>query len=96
MALFKKIRRTKPESLDSINKDVLPEPTRFSPRQRIMRFYNTPRIIGRMSVVGEKESKGPVGKYFSTTSSAKRPSSAPKFACSTPPCAARYAMRGSK
>ena len=65
MALFKKIRRTKPESLDSTNKDVLPEPTHFSPRQRIMRFYNTPRIIGRMSVVGEKESKGPVGKYFS-------------------------------
>ncbi len=65
MALFKKIRRTKPESLDSANKDVLPEPTHFSPRQRIMRFYNTPRIIGRMSVVGEKESKGPVGKYFS-------------------------------
>lgn len=33
--------------------------------KRIMRFYNTPRIIGRMSVVGKKESKGPLGKYFS-------------------------------
>lgn len=65
MALFKKIKRTKPESLDSKNKESLPEPTGFSQRQRIMRFYKTPRIIGRMSVVGEKESKGPLGKYFS-------------------------------
>lgn len=36
-----------------------------SARQRIMRFFNTPRIVGKMSVVGEKESKGPMGKYFS-------------------------------
>lgn len=27
-------------------------------------FNNPPRIIGRMSVVGEKEGKGPVGRYF--------------------------------
>ncbi len=38
--------------------------SRLSGRARIMRFENSPRIIGRMSVVGEKESKGPVGKFF--------------------------------
>ena len=65
MALFKKIKHTQPESMTAQNKDILPEPTRFSQRQRIMRFFNTPRIVGRMSVVGEKESKGPVGKFFS-------------------------------
>lgn len=65
MALFKNIKRNKPESFSDGNRDFLPSPTGFSPRQRIMRFYNTPRIIGRMSVVGKKEAKGPVGKYFS-------------------------------
>lgn len=53
-----------PESINSNNIDTLPPPTGFSKRPRIMRFFSTPRIIGRMSVVGEKESKGPVGKYF--------------------------------
>lgn len=33
-------------------------------RRRIMRFAHSPRIVGKMSVVGEKESKGPLGKYF--------------------------------
>ena len=33
-------------------------------RNRIIRFNNTPRIIGKMSVVGEKESKGPLGRFF--------------------------------
>lgn len=37
---------------------------KFGKRHRIMRFEKTPRIIGRMSVVGVKESQGPVGKYF--------------------------------
>ncbi len=37
---------------------------RLCKRRRIMRFDNKPRIIGRMSVVGVKESQGPVGKYF--------------------------------
>lgn len=64
MALFKKIKRSVPESFAESKIQVMPPPTGFSPRPRIMRFYNTPRIIGRMSVVGEKESKGPVGKYF--------------------------------
>ena len=27
-------------------------------------FENPPHIVGRMTVVGEKEGKGPVGKYF--------------------------------
>lgn len=31
---------------------------------RLIRFYNEPRIVGNMSVVGEKEAKGPMGKYF--------------------------------
>ena len=35
-----------------------------SKRRRVMRFENAPRIIGRMSVVGVKESQGPVGRYF--------------------------------
>lgn len=65
MALFKKIKRSMPESLSLLNETVLPPPTNVSPRPRIMRFYNSPRIVGRMSVVGEKEAKGPMGKYFS-------------------------------
>jgi len=64
MTLFRK-NRVKPESYSENTAEVLPQPTDFSPRQRIMRFFNTPRIVGRMSVVGEKESKGPIGKYFS-------------------------------
>ena len=52
------------ESKQSETKFEFPEPPKISPRQRVMRFFNTPRIVGRMSVVGEKESKGPVGKYF--------------------------------
>lgn len=58
------IKHSEPVSMTSDNVDELPSPTGFSKRPRVMRFYNTPRIIGRMSVVGEKESKGPVGKYF--------------------------------
>ncbi|MDE7406768.1 MAG: stage V sporulation protein AD [Clostridiales bacterium] len=58
------IKHSEPISMTSGNVDELPSPTGFSKRPRVMRFYNTPRIIGRMSVVGEKESKGPVGKYF--------------------------------
>ncbi|MDE6617884.1 MAG: stage V sporulation protein AD [Clostridiales bacterium] len=58
------IKHSEPVSMTSSNVDELPSPTGFSKRPRVMRFYNTPRIIGRMSVVGEKESKGPVGKYF--------------------------------
>ena len=60
MAMFEKVNEptAKTESL-------LAEPfVGVSPRKRVMRFKNTPRIIGKMSVVGEKESKGPVGKYF--------------------------------
>lgn len=57
-------KHTKPASRTGENASVVPPPTFFSPRKRVMRFYNTPRIIGRMSVVGEKESKGPLGKYF--------------------------------
>ncbi len=57
-------KHTKPESMSKDNVSVVPPPTNFSSRKRVMRFYNTPRIIGRMSVVGEKESKGPLGKYF--------------------------------
>ena len=58
------IKHSEPLSMNDNNIDILPPPTGFSKRPRVMRFYNTPRIIGRMSVVGEKESKGPVGKYF--------------------------------
>lgn len=58
------IKHSQPLSMNDNNIDILPPPTGFSKRPRVMRFYNTPRIIGRMSVVGEKESKGPVGKYF--------------------------------
>ncbi len=58
------LKHSEPESMTTGNVDELPSPTGFSKRPRVMRFYNTPRIIGRMSVVGEKESKGPVGKYF--------------------------------
>lgn len=53
-----------PKSRNEENKNNLPQPTFFSRRQRIMRFYNSPRIIGKMSVVGERESKGPLGNYF--------------------------------
>lgn len=65
MAVFKNIKRSKPESASPFNASAFPPPTEFSSRPRIMRFYNTPRIIGKMSVVGEKESKGPMGMYFS-------------------------------
>ena len=64
MSVYKQTKHSEPVSLTSDNIDELPLPTGFSKRPRVMRFYNTPRIIGRMSVVGEKESKGPVGKYF--------------------------------
>lgn len=63
MSIFKKTT-TKPQSLDGANKDTLPPPTGFSSRQRVMRFYNKPRIVGRMSVVGKKEAAGPMGEYF--------------------------------
>lgn len=58
------VKHSEPISMTSSNVDKLPSRTGFSKRPRVMRFYNTPRIIGRMSVVGEKESQGPVGKYF--------------------------------
>ena len=64
MGLFKTKVRNKPESYGDGADVTLPPPTGFSKRPRVMRFYNTPRIIGRMSVVGEKESKGPLAKYF--------------------------------
>lgn len=64
MSFFDRSGRSKPNSLDLISRDKLPKPAVYSKRQRVMRFYNTPRIVGRMSVVGEKEGKGPVGKYF--------------------------------
>lgn len=57
-------KRTIPKSRTEENADIFPPPTYFSPRQRVMRFFNTPRIVGRMSVVGKKESQGPLGKYF--------------------------------
>lgn len=64
MSILRKIMRTKPQSMTAQNADVMPSPTGFSKRPRIMRFYNTPRIVGRMSVVGKRESQGPLGKYF--------------------------------
>ncbi len=64
MKLFNRKSRNIPESANAFNTSDFQLPTGVSPRQRIMRFYNTPRIIGRYSVVGEKESKGPVGSYF--------------------------------
>ena len=64
MRLFKHTERNIPASAANDSEQAMPMPTGFSKRPRIMRFYNTPRLIGRMSVVGEKESKGPVGKYF--------------------------------
>lgn len=65
MSIFKRLKRNVPESFDGFDNKTFNPPTGFSRRQRVMRFFNTPRIVGRMSVVGEKESKGPVGKYFS-------------------------------
>ena len=32
--------------------------------KQTIRFAKPPKIVGRMSVVGDKESKGPIGKYF--------------------------------
>ena len=61
--IFKHVKRSRPESMSAENEINMP--TGFSPRPRVMRFFNTPRIVGRMSVVGEKESKGPLGRYFS-------------------------------
>lgn len=43
---------------------ITSKPTRKSARQTVF-FEHPPFIIGRMSVVGEKEGKGPLGKYFS-------------------------------
>lgn len=63
MAIFGKKQKTVPNAYQGGIAD-LPRPTGMSKRQRVMRFYNAPRIIGRMSVVGEKEAKGPVGSYF--------------------------------
>ncbi len=88
------------ESKQSETKFEFPEPPKISPRQRVMRFFNTPRIVGRMSVVGEKESKGPVGKYFQKCETddkmGEKLSSVRKFACLTPPYAARCAMLARK
>ena len=64
MSIFKRNKRSEPEALNAFNAATFPPPTGFSKRPRIMRFFNTPRIVGKMSVVGNKESKGPVGKYF--------------------------------
>ena len=64
MSIFRKSKRSEPESINIYNAAAFPPPTGFSKRPRIMRFFNTPRIVGKMSVVGKKESQGPVGKYF--------------------------------
>ncbi len=64
MSIFKRNKRSEPEALNAFNAATFPPSTGFSKRPRIMRFFNTPRIVGKMSVVGNKESKGPVGKYF--------------------------------
>ncbi|MBD5131701.1 MAG: stage V sporulation protein AD [Clostridiales bacterium] len=61
MALFRKSKKDSVETEENIvGLNNIP-----STRQRIIKFNNSPRIVGRMSVVGEKEAKGPVGKYFS-------------------------------
>ncbi len=35
-----------------------------NPKRQTVIFDNPPKVIGRMSVVGEKEGKGPMGKFF--------------------------------
>ncbi len=57
-------KHPEPKSKTEQNARIFPAPKYLSQRQRVMRFFNTPRIVGRMSVVGEKESKGPLGKFF--------------------------------
>ncbi len=63
MRHLKNMGKSVPESAQN-NSPMSAQPTGFSKRPRVMRFYNTPRIVGRMSVVGKKESRGPVGRYF--------------------------------
>ena len=41
-----------------------PQPQKSIKRGQTIFFENPPKIIGRMSVVREKEGKGPVGSYF--------------------------------
>ena len=46
--------------------DVIPHARRLplTRGRQTITFENAPRITGRYSVVGEKEGKGPLGKYF--------------------------------
>lgn len=46
------------------NRAVKPEPIKEKVNRQTVIFENPPVIIGRMSVVGEKEGKGPLGSYF--------------------------------
>lgn len=42
----------------------LPHPMILPKGRQTITFENAPRIVGRYSVVGEKEGKGPLGKFF--------------------------------
>ena len=46
------------------NFDALPHQSIFKKGRQTIAFENAPRIVGRFSVVGEKEGKGPLGKFF--------------------------------
>ena len=55
------------ENCNFINEDrflTLSHPSIFQKGRQTVTFENEPRIVGRYSVVGEKEGKGPLGKYF--------------------------------
>ena len=43
---------------------ALPHQSIFKKGRQTIEFENAPRIVGRFSVVGEKEGKGPLGKFF--------------------------------
>lgn len=59
-----KLKERENKYVGSIGSEMTPMSKSFGKRRRIMKFSNSPRIIGRMSVVGEKEAKGPAAKYF--------------------------------
>ncbi len=62
MSIFKKAQKDDAASQSAVMESITE--SAITRRPRVMKFKNTPRIVGRMSVVGEKESKGPLGKYF--------------------------------
>lgn len=65
------------------------KPARQKEKCQTVCFDNPPYVVGRAAVVGEKEGKGPIGKYFHVVKSddktAKKRLKKPKSTCCSKP-----------